>query len=129
MGSRGHISNSVKGKFVECGGIREECRRYVDSVIIPMRRHILSSRTVQVIITSDHGFINLDKNNRILDHVYEETIKDSIKRLNADWDFYTYSDMFLVSPSESVTSEIMNRFSKDIIIIRESYYNKYHIPK
>ena len=61
--------------------------------------------------------------------MYEETIKDSIKRLNSDWDFNTYSDMFLVSPSEKVTTEISNRFSNDIIIIKETDYGRYNVPK
>jgi len=127
--NRIHISSTIKGEFVDFNGIQEDFARYVDSCVVPMLRHIFSSRTVQVFITSDHGFVSLDKKNRILDVVYDETIRESIKRLNATWDFDKYSDMFLVSPSLDVTQQLKNRYSDDLIIITSDEYQQYHIPK
>ena len=126
--NRIHISSSLKGEFVEFSGIQEDFRRYVDSVIIPMLRHIFSSRTTQVLITSDHGFVNIEKENSIYDSVFDESFKAMITRLDQNKDLEHYRDMFLISPNEKTTKQIRDRYQNDVIIIGSDRYEQLHIP-
>ena len=129
--NRIHISSSVKGEFVDFEGIINDFKRYVKTFVIPMLRHIFAERSVEVIITSDHGFVDINKDYRILDEVYDESLKDRIRELIDDSKekLGSHSDMFLVSPSSSITETIDNRFGNDVIIIRAEEYGDYNIPE